>query len=143
MYKQSKAIKTNIKIYALQAKQHKMNIHCKQSKLMIKKRSFNRKRNTQAQQESHNIYNTTKICRWNTCIPGWSRCGYSLKFSTFLISFGRLFHTRADSKRREFFPYLVVLTVGISAIFSYPKLWLEDLQLTRSLMYSGDRLVCQ
>ena len=46
----------------------------------------------------------------------------SLKCSAFFISLGRLFHTRADSKRKEFLPYLVVLTVGISAMFIIPEI---------------------
>ena len=39
-----------------------------------------------------------------------------------LISFGRLFHTRAASNRNDLFPYAVVLTVGTLAVFSYLKL---------------------
>ena len=63
----------------------------------------------------HNQNKTKPVFRPFHRLLGWT--GYF-----FLISFGRQFHTRADSKRKEFLPYLVGLTVGISAIFSYLKL---------------------
>ena len=51
----------------------------------------------------------------------------SLKSSTFLSSFGRLFHTPAASKRNVDLPYLVVRTLGISTRLSYLKEYVEFL----------------
>ena len=63
-----------------------------------------------------------------------------LKFSIFLKSSGRSFHKTAAVYLKEFLPYVVVFTLGISTILEYLKLYLLFFKTTKSFKHGGDSL---
>ena len=63
-----------------------------------------------------------------------------LKLTIFLKSSGRSFHKAATVYLKEFLPWVVVFTLGISTILEYLKLYLLFFKTTKSFRHGGDSL---
>ena len=63
-----------------------------------------------------------------------------LKLDCDLIFSGRSFQSTAAAYLKECFPYVVVLTLGVSARFEYLKLYLLFLKFTKLFKHDGAKL---